>query len=58
MDNVQNGLVVIWGDFNSTLGESKFWVPTAQLEPLSSYFIRKLEENGLLDIEPSKLSPT
>jgi hypothetical protein len=28
------------------------------LDPLSRYFITKLEETGLLDIEPTKLSPT
>jgi hypothetical protein len=58
MDSVQNGLVVIGGDLNFTLGASKVWGPTTQLDPLSSYFIRKLEETSLLDIEPSKLSPT
>jgi hypothetical protein len=29
-----------------------------QVDCLSSYFIRKMEEVGLLDIEPTKLTPT
>jgi hypothetical protein len=46
------------GDLNFTLGASKVWGIVTQLDPLSRYFIRKLEETCLLDIEPSKLSPT
>ena len=48
---------MIVGDMDFTLGASNFWVMYTQLDPLSRYFIRKLEEISLLDIEPSKLLP-
>jgi hypothetical protein len=58
MDSVQNGLVVIGEDLNFTLRAPEVWGSIAQLDPLSGYFITKLEKTGFLDIEPSKLSPT
>jgi hypothetical protein len=58
MDWLQVGLVVVGGDLNFTLGASKIWGPTTQVDCLASYFIKKLEEVGLLDVELAKLSPT
>jgi hypothetical protein len=58
LECIQNGLVVIGGDLNFTLGAFKIWGPVAQIDCLLGYFLRKLEEVGLLDIEPTKLSPT
>jgi hypothetical protein len=37
-------------DSNFTFGELEVSALTSQLDPLSEYFIRKLEESGLLDI--------
>jgi hypothetical protein len=58
MDYIQNGLVVIGGDLNFTLGASYVWGLAAQLNYLSGYFLKKLEEVSLLDIELAKFSPT
>jgi hypothetical protein len=49
---------VIGGDLNFTLGASEIWGLATQIDCLQGYFLRKLEEVGLLDIEPTKLSPT
>jgi hypothetical protein len=47
-------LVVVRGDLNFTLGASQVWGPVTQVD----CFIKTLEEVGLLNVEPAKLSPT
>jgi len=42
------------GDLNFTLGASEVCVLAAHVDFLYGYFIKKLEEVGLLDIEPVK----
>jgi len=54
----QKGLVIVWGDLNFTLGALEVWGLATQVDCMSSYFINKLEEVGLLDIEPTKLTST
>jgi hypothetical protein len=49
---------VIGRDLNFKLEASKLWEPTAQTDHVSRYFLRKLEEVGMLYIEPTKLYPT
>jgi len=58
MEWIQNGLVVVGGDLNFTLGASKFWGLIAQVDFLFGYFIKKMEQVGLLDIERTKITPT
>jgi hypothetical protein len=58
MDWIHFGLVVVGGDLNFTLGALEFWGHVAQVDYLSGYFIKKMEEVGLLDVEPTKLTPT
>ena len=60
---LQNPLVngdslVIGGDFNFSLGHNEVWGPRAQVDSLAGFFVQKLVERGLLDIEPVKLKPT
>jgi hypothetical protein len=57
MECIHNGLVVVGGDLNFTMGAPKVWGPTMQVDCLLGYFIRKLEV-GLFDIEPTKPTPT
>lgn len=55
---LKKGLVVVVRDLNFTLRASKVLAPIIQDDSLSSYFINKLEKVGLLDIKPTKLTPT
>jgi len=50
--------VVVGGDLNFTLGQTEIWGPQAQSDPQAGYFLQKLVEKNLLDIEPIKLKPT
>jgi len=52
------GLVVVGGDLKITLGALEIWGPSSQKDYLSSYFLKKMEEVELLDVEPTKLTPT
>jgi hypothetical protein len=40
------------------MGDLEIWGLATQMDCLSNYFVKKLEEVGSLDIEPAKLSPT
>jgi hypothetical protein len=53
----KQGLTIIVGDLNFTLGASEVWDPAAQVDYLMGYFLRKLEAVGLVDIEPAKVNP-
>ena len=55
---VSGDSLVMGGDFNFSLGQNEIWGPRARADPLTDYFIQKLVEKGLLDIEPVKLRPT
>ena len=60
---LQNPLVsgdrlVLGGDLNFLLGHNEVWGPHAQVDSLAGYFVQKLMEKGLLDIEPVKLKLT
>lgn len=46
------------GDLNSTLGGHEIWGPRAQDNQLAGYFVQKLHECHLIDIDPIKLKPT
>jgi hypothetical protein len=50
--------VFIGGDLNFTLGDYEIWGPSTQKDPLSDFFIQKLDEAGLFDIQPIKYNPT
>jgi len=49
--------VFIGGDLNFTLGDNKIWGPSAKKDPLSNFFIHKLDDVGLFDIQPIKYAP-
>jgi hypothetical protein len=56
---LHRGMVVLGGDLNFSLGASEIWGPLSQVDSLFlNFFIRNLEQVGLLDIEPTKLTPT
>ena len=55
---VSGDSVVLGGDFNFSLGHNEVWGPHAQVDSLAGYFVQKLVEKGLLDIEPVKIKPT
>jgi len=48
MEWLQNGLVVIGGDLNFTLGASKVLGPIAQVDILSGFFIKKTGRCGFI----------
>jgi hypothetical protein len=50
--------VVVGGDLNFIMGVSEIWGIAAQEDCLLRLFLKKLEEVGLLDVEPTKLTPT
>ena len=50
--------VVVGGDLNFTLGRTEIWGPHAIADPQAGFFLHRLVENNLLDIEPIKLKPT
>ena len=50
--------MILGGDFNFSLGHNEVWGPHAQVDSLAGFFVQKLVEKGLLDIEPVKLKPT
>jgi hypothetical protein len=43
---LKDGIVVMGGDLNFTLGASEVWGPTAHLDPLAYFFLSQLEEMG------------
>ena len=50
--------LVMGGDLNFSLGHNEVWGPRARADSLTDFFVQKLVEKGLLDIEPVKLRPT
>ena len=50
--------VVVGGDLNFSLGQTEIWGPHAQADPQAGFFLQKLVEKNLLDVEPIKLKPT
>jgi len=45
-------------DLNFSLGISKVWGLVAQVDSLTYFLLRRLEDVGLFSIELSKLKPT
>jgi hypothetical protein len=54
----QNEALILGGDLNFSLGATKVWGPRERYDPLSDFFRNILEDKGLIDIEPIKLTPT
>jgi hypothetical protein len=46
------------GDLNFSLGALDIWELVVQMDYISNYFMEKLDEDGFLDVEPIKLTPT
>jgi len=49
---------ILAGDLNFSLGTSEDWGPRAAPDPLNNYFLNYLDQWGLVDVEPQKISPT
>jgi len=58
MDLFENKDVVLGEDFNLSLGSSEVWGPRTVPDPLANFFIQAFARKDLLDIIPTKLSPT
>jgi hypothetical protein len=55
---LHGGLVVLGGDLNFSLIASEILGPCFQVDCLLNFFIKNLEQVGLMDIDPTKLTPT
>ena len=55
---IQGGMVILGSDLNFYLGACEIWRPMAKVDCLLNFLIRNLKQVGLLDIEPTKLTPT
>jgi exonuclease III len=49
---------LLGGDLNFSLGASEVWGPRAAQDPLNNFFLNYLDQVGLVDVEPQKLTPT
>jgi hypothetical protein len=49
---------LLGGDLKFFLGASEFWGPRGTPDPLNHFFLNFLDQQGLVDLEPQKLSPT
>ena len=50
--------VVVGGDLNFSLGQTEISGPHAIVDPQAGFFLQRLVENKLVNIEPIKLKPT
>ena len=50
--------LIIGGDLNFSLGQTKVWGPHARPDSLTDYFTRNLVDRNWLDVEPCVLKPT
>ena len=55
---MQSGVLFLGEDIKFSLGCSESWGPWAHLDPMMEFCLHKLEEGGLLDVEPIKIKPT
>jgi hypothetical protein len=53
----EQGLIV-GGDLNFTLSSWEVWGSSARVDPLADFFSNMLHSTGLVDMQPSHLSPT
>jgi len=58
MELIRKDFVIVGLDLNFTLGRSEVWGATTNVDPLLYFFVSKLQEVGLFDIEAMKLQPT
>ena len=49
---------ILAGDLNFSLSEAETWGPNAIKDPLSDFFLRMIDEKGLIDLPPTHLKPT
>jgi hypothetical protein len=56
MDIMNQENTIHGGDLNFSLGRDEIWGSISQVDPLSYFFIQRMEENILLDIERIKLN--
>jgi hypothetical protein len=50
--------LILGGDLNFSIGAVESWGHRSQVDSLSDFFVHKLEEVGLIDVAPIKISPT
>jgi hypothetical protein len=60
---IQSGLlneegIIVGGDLNFTLSMREVWGASAIIDPLSDFFTSLIHSSGLVDVQPTKLTPT
>ena len=55
---IQQDSLILGGDIKFSKGVKETWCPRSHIGPLPNYFVHKLEEGHLLDIDSIKLNPT
>jgi hypothetical protein len=50
--------IIVGGDLNFTLSMREVWGASSRIDPLSDFFTSLLHTSGLVDVQPSKLTPT
>lgn len=50
--------LVVGGDLNFSLGLSETWGPQAHVDPLADFFLNKIKDGRLIDINIIKNTPT
>ena len=64
MENIFQSIIledkslVVGGDFNLTLSIDKVWGARKTEDPIVDFFMAKMEELNMVNIEPHMLSPT
>ena len=57
LDCLNCSKMILVGDLNFSLGEARTWGPNTIKDPSSDFFLRLLDEKGLVDIPPTHLIP-
>jgi hypothetical protein len=50
--------IIVGGDLNFTLSTREVWGIHARSDPLSDFFTSHIQSSGLVDVQPTKLTPT
>lgn len=58
IDILNQNYLILGSDLNFSFERAEIWGQVARVNPLTNFFIQRLEDNGLLDVESIKLQPT
>jgi len=50
--------IIVGGDLNFTLSTREVWGDTSRIDTLSDFFTSLIQSSGLVDVQPTKLTPT